>query len=214
MPGVGPGDGKTDLLNKNEEHAGIKSRALDFSGRPEIVSNQAEQEDVGKKRGPEWIAVREGDGPAGECGDQERVGGDEDEALVSSGVRAEAEGAEDKNGENQYIGHGNDIEKLWIEAGRGGAVRQGIRCGQDAEHNHQAGEKESGDAEATVDVRASSGDETGLGDEQEDPAGECGAVDVNDEAGKWSMENAGQVVAVGKADKHREEHQDCHGGEK
>ena len=57
-----------------------------------------------------------GEGPAGDGGNHDSNGGDEDDAFVSGRIEAGAERGKDKHGEDEHIRHGNDVESLYIEA--------------------------------------------------------------------------------------------------
>ena len=63
-----------------------------------------------------------------------------------------------------------------------------------------------------MDVCAAGGDKGGLRYEEEDPRGEGGAVDVNDQAGQRRAENAGEKIATRESDKDADEHEEGHDG--
>lgn len=80
MPGGGLADGYPYLLHEDEESARPEGRAMNLARGPQVVGHQDEQEDVGEQRRHSQISMDHG--PTGEGGDQQRSGGDEDEALV------------------------------------------------------------------------------------------------------------------------------------
>jgi len=51
---------------------------------------------------------------------------------------------------------------------------------QNAEDNHETREEKAGNAQAAVNVHAAGGDQRRLRDEQENPAGKCRPMRVND----------------------------------
>ncbi len=61
-----------------------------------------------------------------------------------------------------------------------------------------------------MDVGAAGGDEGGLRYEEEDPGGEGGAVNVDDQAGQCRAENTGEKIAAREADKDGDEHEKRH----
>lgn len=95
-----------------------------------------------------------------------------------------------------------------------GATQQQISGCEGAKDHHQAAEEKAGDAEAAVDVRAPGGDQGGLGNQEKDPSGECGTVNVDDQTGQWRAENASKKIRARKTDKHGEEHQQRGGRKK
>ena len=64
-----------------------------------------------------------------------------------------------------------------------------------------------------MDVGAAGGDERGLRNKEEDPRGEGGAVNMNNQTWQRRAKNAGQEIAARKADKDGDEHEQRHGGE-
>ncbi len=65
-----------------------------------------------------------------------------------------------------------------------------------------------------MNVRVVGSHEGGLRDEQKNPAGEGGAVNVNDESGKRRAKNSREVIGASEAEKNRDEHEDRHAREK
>ena len=63
-----------------------------------------------------------------------------------------------------------------------------------------------------MDVCAPGGDKGGLRYEEEDPRGEGGAVDVNDQAGQRRAKNPGQEIAARETDKDGDKHEQRHDG--
>ena len=61
-----------------------------------------------------------------------------------------------------------------------------------------------------MDVCAPGGDKGGLRYEEEDPRGEGGAVDVNDQAGQRRAKYAGQEIAARETDKDGGKHEQGH----
>src|SRR2546423_12671492 len=65
-----------------------------------------------------------------------------------------------------------------------------------------------------MDIHAASGDQGGLRDEQEDPAGKCRPVQMNDPAWQCRVKHSGKVVGARKAHKYGYQHEQCHCREK
>ena len=212
MPGSGVADGDPNLLNEDEEGARPDGGAVKLAGRPKVVGYKNEQEDVGHECGLERIPVTP-DGPTGDGGDHQCDGADKDEAFVGRGIGTGAKGEKDEGREDQHVCQGDDVEKFRIDGRRGGVAVERIRRGQDAEDDHETGQEKSRNAETAMDVDASGEDQGSLRDEQEDPAGEGGPVQVNDEAGQWSEEDSGEIVGAREAEEDGGENEQGHRGE-
>lgn len=182
MPGGGVADGYAYLLDEDEKDTGPDGGAVKPARGPQIVGDENEKEDVGDECGRDRIPVTP-DRPTSNGGDHQCDGADKDEAFVGRRIGTGAEGEEDEGGEDQHIRHGNDIEEFWIGGRRRGVAVERIRGGQNAEDHHQTGPEETCYAETTMDVEATGRDQGRLRYEQEDPAGEGGSVEVNDETG-------------------------------
>ena len=85
---------------------------------------------------------------------------------------------------------------------------------QNAQGYHETRQKEARDAQAAMDVHAAGGDQGGLRDEQEDPAGECRPVQVNDQAGQRRVEHSGEIVGARKPHENGCQDKQGHGREK
>ena len=70
---------------------------------------------------------------------------------------------------------------------------------QDAQGYHETCQEEAPNAQAAMDVHAAGGDQGGLRDKQEDPAGKCRPVQVNDQAWQRRVEHSGEIVGARKA---------------
>ena len=172
---------------------------MNFARGPQIVGREKEQESVGEESRNERFPVNHGKGPAGDGGDHDSDGGDEDDALVGGRIEAGAKSKKDKDCKNEHIRHGDDVEGFHIEAsGRVGPGKR-LGSGQDAEDDHETSQEKTGNAETAVDVHAASGDKRGLCYEQEDPRGKDSAVNVNDATGQRSVKYTGEIVGVRKA---------------
>ena len=183
MPDGGLTDGEAYLLDKDKEDAGPDCGAVNFARGPEIVSHQNEKKAVGEQRRYQRFSVDHREGPARDGGDHDADGGDEDDAFVRGRIETSAERGKDKHGEDEHVGHGDYVEGLHIEARWRVGPGESFGGRQDAKNDHKAGEEETGNAEAAVNIHAACGNKRSLRDEQEDPHGKDGAVDVNDPAG-------------------------------
>lgn len=213
MPGGGVADRDSYLLDEDEEGACPDGGAVNLACGPQIVGHKNEKEDVGRECGRDWIAVAP-DWPTGDGGDHQCDGADEDEPFVGCGIGTGAEGEEDERREDEHVGQGDDVEEFRIDGRRGGVAVERIRRSQDAKNDHQRRPEETCDAETAMDVDASRGDQRSLRNEQEDPAGEGGSMEVNDETGKRGAEDSGEIVSAREAGKDRGEQEQGHGGEK
>ena len=85
---------------------------------------------------------------------------------------------------------------------------------QNTENDHKTRQEEACNADAAMDAHAAGGDQRGLRDEQEDPAGKCCPVQVNDQAGQLRVEHSGEIVGTRKAHESGCQDQQGHGREK
>jgi hypothetical protein len=101
-------------------------------------------------------------GPAGDGGDRQPNGGDENEALVRCRIGAGAESKKDQRRKNHHVRQRDDIKSLHIAPWRAAMPDQTIGGRQNSQDNHETGEKKAGNAKATVDVHPAGGNERGL----------------------------------------------------
>ena len=216
VPEGGFAKGKADLLDEDQQRSGPEGGAVDFAGGPNVVSDEAEKENIADQAGDQDVSRHEGEGPAGDCSDHESSGSDVDIALMSGRILAVPERKIDECGEEEHVAHRDEVEGLGIAA-KGvelaGVADEGVGGSHNAKNHHEAAEEEASNAEAAVDVRAAGGDERGLRYEEENPGGEGGAVDVNDWAGQRRAENAGEKIATRESDEDGDEHKQRHDGE-
>lgn len=213
VPGDGMADGLADLLDEDEEDAGPERRAMNFSRGPQIVEHEKEKKDVGEESGDVGLAEDRRKRPAGDGGNQESGGGDNDEAVMGGGIEACAKCEKDEDGKAEHVRDGNDVESLRIETGADVGSGERVGGGQNADEDHETGEKETGDAEAAVNVHTARGDERGLHDEQENPSGKDGAVDVNAQVGQRGMKKSGEILGVSEAEENGAKQQEGYCGE-
>ncbi len=83
-----------------------------------------------------------------------------------------------------------------------------------AEDHHQTRPQETRYAETPMNIQAAGGDEGSLRDQQQDPAGEGGSMQVDDETGQRSAEHSGEIISACKAQEDGGQHQQRHRGEK
>jgi len=208
-------EGKADLLDEDQQRSGPEGGAVDFAGGPEVVSDEEEKENIADQTGDQDVPGHESEGPAGDCGDHESSGGDVDIALMGGRILAIAEGKINECGEEEHVAHRNEVEGLGIAAEwvkLAGVADEGVGGSHDAKNHHEAAKEKAGDAEAAMDVCVAGGDEGGLRDEEENPGGEGGAMNVNGDAGQGRAENAGEKIAMREADEDGDEHEEGHDG--
>jgi len=215
VPEGGFAKGEADLLNENQECAGAERGAMNFTRGPVVVGDERKQKDVGEQGVDPNMSSAEGERPAGDGGDHQGGAGEIDIAFVGGGFAAVAESEKDERGEKEHVRQGNYVKGSGIAAEgvkMAGVAQEQISARKDAQNHHQATEEEAGDAETAVDVGASGSDEGGLRYEEKNPRGECGAVNVNDQAGQGRAKHTGEKITWRKADKNSEEHEQRHGG--
>jgi len=78
-----------DLLHEDEKGGRPKRSAMNLAGRPQVVSHQHQQEDVGNQRRPARDSMDHR--PTGNRSDRQPNGSNEDEALVRCRIGAGAE---------------------------------------------------------------------------------------------------------------------------
>ena len=170
---------------------------------------RGKQENVGEQGGSNGISVAQ-ERPTGDGGDQQGDGADEDEALVGCGIGTEPKCRRDESGKDEHVGERDDVEETGIASGRACLADERIGGGENTEDHHKTCETETGDAETAVDLYAAGGDERSLGDEQENPAGECRTVDVDDQTGQGRMKNSREIVGAGESQENRGQHEHGH----
>jgi hypothetical protein len=99
-------------------------------------------------------------------------------------MEAGTEREKDELGKNEHVCHWDDVEGFYIKARGRVGPGESFGCRQNAKDDHETGQEETRNAEAAVNVHAACGDQGSLRDEQEDPQGKNGAVNVNDPMGK------------------------------
>lgn len=213
MPRGCVADWDSYLLDEDEESAGPDRGTVKLARRPQVVGHKDEQEDVGAQCGDERIAVAP-DWPTCDGGGHQGYGADKDEALVGRGIGTITEGEEDQGREDQNVRQRNDVEEFRIATRRAGIAGERISGGQNAEDHHETRPEKTCDTETAMDVHATGGDQGSLSDEQEDPAGEGGSVQVNDETGQRGAEDSGEIVGASKAQEDGGEQQQGHRREK
>ena len=82
MPGGGLRDGEAELLGYDQGDAGPEGGAMEFAGGEEVVGGEDEHDGIGNQSGDQHVAVDEGEGPAADSGDEQRGGGNQNEALA------------------------------------------------------------------------------------------------------------------------------------
>lgn len=209
MPRRGPSERETNLQDNYEESAGPESGAMDAARRPQVVGNQDEDKGVGEQRYDGRFPEYKGERQARDRGSKHRNGGDVDESLMRARVAARAIGEKKRDGKKQDIGQPYDVEHMGIAAGRG-VASQSVGGGHKAENNHQASEKKSRQAQAAMNIHASGGDQRSLRDEQQNPAGKHGAVQMNDAVGQRGAEESGKIIGVRETDEDGDEHDQRH----
>jgi len=89
---------------------------MDFAGGPKVVGDEDEKEYIADQARDQNVSGHEGEGPTGDSGNHEGGGGEVDIALMCGRILAVAEGKIDKSGEEEHVGHRNEVEGLRIAA--------------------------------------------------------------------------------------------------
>ena len=147
--------------------------------------------------------MNHGEGPTRDGGDHQCNRGDEDEPLVRRRIEAGPEGEKDQRRKNQHIRDGNDVKNFRIHVWIAVTANERIGGRQYSKDYHETRQEEACNAEAAMDVHAAGGNQRGLRHEQEDPAGKCRPVQVNDQAGQRRLEHSCEVVSARKTHKNR-----------
>src|SRR5579859_1075058 len=213
VPGCGLANRNSYLLDEDEVCACPHSGAVKFAGRPKVVASEEDEKNIGEQGGSNGVSVSQ-ERPTSDRSDQQCEGADEDEAFVACGIGTIAEGEEDERGEDQHVGDGNDVEEPRIASGRASLPDERIGGGKNAKDHHKTCKAETSDAETAVSLYLAGGDERSLRHKQENPAGERGSVNMDDEAGQGGMENSGEIVGSGESQEDGGQHEYGHHGEK
>jgi len=91
-----------------------------------------------------------------------------------------------------------------------------VNCGEKSRKSNkdqEPGEEYTGGAEAHVPFHTTDRDERDLSDEQQNPEGEDSSMEVNQPAGKVSVEDSGEIVAARETGEDGGEDERAHGGE-
>ncbi len=200
-------------FDEDQKGAADKSGALNFVRGPDVVERKGDQEAVGSKHGSDWLALKEGERPAREGGRKEAHGSDENEPLVNCRIRAGDKREEDEDRENKYLADGDDVKKSGVHTVRR-IADQCVGGGENAENDYRNGKAEAEDAEAAVNVHAVAGDQGGLHQQEKNPAGKNGTMNVDDGSGKRRAEDSSEKVITRKADKNADEDEGKNHGEK
>src|SRR5882762_743313 len=112
------------------------------------------------------------------------------------GIQTRAESEVQEGTEQKHVRKRDDIEHFWVAAGDVVRSHQIVRASHNAEDEHGAGESKSCKTKFAMNIRAIRCNKGRLRDEQKNPPSECGAVNVNDDAGERSPENSGEIVGA------------------
>src|SRR5487761_251826 len=140
-------------------------------------------------------------GPACKRGVRQPNRCNEDEPFVSSRVEASAERKEDERRKKQHVEHRYGVESLRSDTCRDAPCELiGGRC--DSEDDHAARQQETRDAQPAMYVHAPRGDERSLRDQQQNPTGKRGPVDVNQQVRQRRTKHSRQKIRAREAAKN------------
>lgn len=214
VPRGGHSDGNGEGSHGEGDRRGPQGGAVEAMERDQIIGDEQEDAEAeagdGTGGGGESHAAP---GEAAEGGIAKGDGGEEDEAFVRVGAATVTPCSEYYDGKPCDPEERDSERDGGIEGADLNPAMQGVEGGDDADDDHDRRQAESHGPEGAMPGHASGGNERGLGEVDQHPESEDGAVDMEDRAGQRGAQHAGTEVGGRKTDKYDDAEQDRHAAE-
>ena len=148
----------------------------------EVIDDAGDHEEILKAEGSQRAAEREDAGDARDRGVEHGDAGEEHQPLVRLRALAGEKAGANEDRENRDAEEGQDKEGARIEARRRVIAADGSDCGRHAQDHHEDSEAEAREAEKPMNIRPAIGDERRLGEQDQIPAREGCAVNMEQRA--------------------------------